>query len=111
MNLLWKVCKTFHIVKGLQRHELPGNNHDTRVYGVEISKSKLAKIKNQLLFYLAVDMDHTDGTTFAKFEDFIGTSDTRLVCQIPDHAQKITFKPKHKANVLRAFIKSYFNKI
>lgn len=97
---------------GLERDNLAGNNRNARVYGVELQKSKLAAIKNKLLFYVAVDMDNTDGTTFAHFEDWLGAGDTKLVCQIPGYLSRaIIFKPKERVNVLRAFIKSYFNKI
>ena len=97
---------------GLDRNNLPGNNWNARVYGVELQKSKLAAIKGKPLFYVAVDMDNTDGTTYAQFEDWLGTGDTKLVCQIPGYLSKtIIFKPKDRVNVLRAFIKSYFNKI
>lgn len=97
---------------GLTSDEQPGNNWNARVYGVETLKSNLKSIKGQLLFYLAVDMDNTDGTVFAHFDDWTGTGDTKLVCQIPGYSSKtIVFKPKDKVNVLKAFIKSYFNKI
>lgn len=97
---------------GLNRGELPGNDWNAKVYGVEINKSKLAKVKNQLLFYLAVDMGSTDGTTYAHFDDWTGAGDTKLVCQIPGYSSKtIVFNPKDRVNVLKAFIKSYFNKL
>jgi hypothetical protein len=97
---------------GLNRNELPGNNWNARVYGVELQQSKLNKIKGQPLFYLAVDMGNTDGTTFAHFDDWIGAGDTKLVCQIPGYLSKtIVFHPKDRVNVLKTFIKSYFNKI
>jgi hypothetical protein len=98
--------------RGLNRHELPGNDWDARVYGVEINKSKLAKVKGELLFYLTVDIGNTGGTTFAHFDDWIGAGDTKLVCQIPGYSSKtIVFNPKDRVNVLKTFIKSYFNKI
>jgi hypothetical protein len=97
---------------GLNRDELPGNDWNACVYGVEINKSKLAKAKDELLFYLAVDMGNTDGTTFAHFDDWIGAGDTKLVCQIPGYLSKtIVFKPKDRVNVLKTFIKCYFKKI
>lgn len=97
---------------GLNRDDLPGNNWNARVYGVEMNKSKLARAKGKFLFSLTVDMGSTDGTTFAHFDDWIGVGDTKLVCQIPGYLSKtIIFKPKDRVNVLKAFIKSYFNKI